>query len=227
MPLVRIASWRTSDFITIPSEDHGCLSTHLRIIGRSSRRHLHRTVGADHWKSHHRRALLHWPWRHPARRLRFYRDWRRDRHRRGRHRSFPSRRTHPHRRARDCGPRGHGPQCHGRRWRRHRDARRRSVTTPRSAPDPSWARWEAGEESPALAEKRKSVITFGARGSNHVRATAVYGKQLGLRIHAILTPQPPTSYLEANLLADRAAGATLYFVDSQQEALTRGNALAN
>ena len=74
----------------------------------------------------------------------------------------------------------------------------------------------------ALAEKRKTVITFGARGSNHVRATAVYGKQLGLRIHAILTPQPPTSYLEANLLADRAAGATLHFVESQQEALARG-----
>lgn len=58
-----------------------------------------------------------------------------------------------------------------------------------------------------------------------MRATAVYGKQLGLSVHAILTPQPPTSYLEANLLADRAAGATLYFADSQPEALTRSNAL--
>jgi D-cysteine desulfhydrase len=77
----------------------------------------------------------------------------------------------------------------------------------------------------ALAEKRKSVITFGARGSNHVLATAVYGRQLGLRIHAILTPQPPTSYLEANLLADRTAGATLHFVESYQEALARSNAL--
>jgi D-cysteine desulfhydrase len=74
----------------------------------------------------------------------------------------------------------------------------------------------------ALAEKRKSVITFGARGSNHVRATAVYGKQLGLSVHAILTPQPTTTYLEANLLADRAAGATLHFVESQQEVLARG-----
>jgi D-cysteine desulfhydrase len=77
----------------------------------------------------------------------------------------------------------------------------------------------------ALAEKRKSVITFGARGSNHVRATAVYGKQLGLRVHAILTPQQPTSYLEVNLLADRAAGATLHFVESQQEALARSTVL--
>jgi D-cysteine desulfhydrase len=77
----------------------------------------------------------------------------------------------------------------------------------------------------ALAEKRKSVITFGARGSNHVRATAVYGKQLGLSVHAVLTPQPATAYLEANLLADRAAGATLHFADSQQEALARGTEL--
>ena len=74
----------------------------------------------------------------------------------------------------------------------------------------------------ALAEKRKSIVTFGARGSNHVRATAVYGRRLGLKVHAVLTPQPSTSYLEANLLEDRAAGATLHFVESQQEALARG-----
>jgi 1-aminocyclopropane-1-carboxylate deaminase/D-cysteine desulfhydrase-like pyridoxal-dependent ACC family enzyme len=71
----------------------------------------------------------------------------------------------------------------------------------------------------ALAEKRRSIITFGARGSNHVRATAVYGKQLGLKVHAVLTPQPSTPYLDANLLADRAAGATLHFVDSQRDAV--------
>ncbi len=79
----------------------------------------------------------------------------------------------------------------------------------------------------ALGEQRKSVLTFGARGSNHVRATAVYGKQLGLRVHAVLTPQPPTPYLEANLLADRAAGATLHFVDSYRESADRGTALQN
>jgi D-cysteine desulfhydrase len=55
-----------------------------------------------------------------------------------------------------------------------------------------------------------------------VRATAVYGQQLGLKVHAILTPQPPTSYLEANLQADRAAGATLYFADLQQASHAHG-----
>jgi len=74
----------------------------------------------------------------------------------------------------------------------------------------------------ALAEGCSSIITFGARGSNHVRAAAVYGQRLGLKVHAVLTPQPSTSYLEANLQADRAAGATLYFADSQKASHARG-----
>ncbi len=74
----------------------------------------------------------------------------------------------------------------------------------------------------ALAESRRAVITFGAVGSNHVRATAVYGAQLGLQVHAVLAPQPSTPNLEANLLADRAAGATLYFAESYSQALRRG-----
>jgi D-cysteine desulfhydrase len=74
----------------------------------------------------------------------------------------------------------------------------------------------------ALAESRRVVITFGAHGSNHVRATSVYGRQLGLQVHAVLAPQPSTPYLQANLLADRAAGATLHFVGSMSQALRRG-----
>ncbi|HEX7598966.1 MAG TPA: pyridoxal-phosphate dependent enzyme [Polyangia bacterium] len=77
----------------------------------------------------------------------------------------------------------------------------------------------------ALAEKRRSVITFGATGSNHVRATAVYGAQVGLRVHAVLSPQPDTSYLDANLQADRAAGAVLHMVDSFSKALPLGTEL--
>ncbi|MGC9984890.1 MAG: pyridoxal-phosphate dependent enzyme [Polyangia bacterium] len=74
----------------------------------------------------------------------------------------------------------------------------------------------------ALVENRRAVITFGAVGSNHVRATAVYGGQVGLQVHAVLAPQPSTPNLEANLSADRAAGATLHFVDSYGQALSRG-----
>jgi 1-aminocyclopropane-1-carboxylate deaminase/D-cysteine desulfhydrase-like pyridoxal-dependent ACC family enzyme len=79
----------------------------------------------------------------------------------------------------------------------------------------------------ALAENRRAVITFGAVGSNHVRATAVYGGQLGLQVHAVLAPQPSTAYLEANLSADRAAGATLHFVESYGQALRRGTELGD
>ena len=74
----------------------------------------------------------------------------------------------------------------------------------------------------ALAEHRRALITFGAVGSNHVRATAVYGGQVGLQVHAVLAPQPFTPYLDANLRADRDAGATLHFVDSYSQALARG-----
>jgi 1-aminocyclopropane-1-carboxylate deaminase/D-cysteine desulfhydrase-like pyridoxal-dependent ACC family enzyme len=74
----------------------------------------------------------------------------------------------------------------------------------------------------ALAENRRAVITFGALGSNHVRATAIYGAQVGLQVHAVLAPQPSTPYLDANLLADRAAGARLHFAESYAQALARG-----
>jgi len=77
----------------------------------------------------------------------------------------------------------------------------------------------------ALAENRRALITFGAVGSNHVRATAVYGGQVGLQVHAVLAPQPHTPYLDANLVADRAAGATLHFVESYSLALARGTEL--
>jgi len=77
----------------------------------------------------------------------------------------------------------------------------------------------------ALAERRRAVITFGAVGSNHVRATAVYAGRLGLQVHAVLAPQASTPYVDANLAADRAAGATLHFVDSYGQALGRGTEL--
>jgi 1-aminocyclopropane-1-carboxylate deaminase/D-cysteine desulfhydrase-like pyridoxal-dependent ACC family enzyme len=70
----------------------------------------------------------------------------------------------------------------------------------------------------ALAEGRRAVITFGAAGSNHVLATAIYGARLGLEVHAVLTPQAITGYLRANLLADLAVGAVLHVADSFESA---------
>ncbi len=65
----------------------------------------------------------------------------------------------------------------------------------------------------------KSVITFGAYGSNHVLATAVHGGALGLDVHAVLVPQPVTSYLRKNLLAGAKAGATFHLAESLPDSL--------
>ena len=70
----------------------------------------------------------------------------------------------------------------------------------------------------AIDEKRKTVITLGALGSNHVLATAIHGAACGLEVHAILTPQVATGYLAPNLAADLAAGATLHPVTRAENA---------
>lgn len=71
----------------------------------------------------------------------------------------------------------------------------------------------------ALEQGCRSVITFGALGSNHVLATAMYGAELGLQVHAVLTPQRMTAYLAANVAGDLAAGATLHPADSLRSAV--------
>ena len=67
----------------------------------------------------------------------------------------------------------------------------------------------------ALAERRRAVVTFGAYGSNHALATAVHARALGLETHAILTPQVPTPYARATLLAHASLGTVLHPVEGQ------------
>jgi 1-aminocyclopropane-1-carboxylate deaminase/D-cysteine desulfhydrase-like pyridoxal-dependent ACC family enzyme len=62
----------------------------------------------------------------------------------------------------------------------------------------------------ALQEGARSIITFGALGSNHVLATSVHGRALGLDVHAVLTPQARTPYLASNVASDLAVGAVLH-----------------
>jgi 1-aminocyclopropane-1-carboxylate deaminase/D-cysteine desulfhydrase-like pyridoxal-dependent ACC family enzyme len=62
----------------------------------------------------------------------------------------------------------------------------------------------------ALAAGATDIITFGAAGSNHALATAVYGAQLGLKVHSLLLPQPNARYVRRNLLAGVASGADLH-----------------
>ena len=64
----------------------------------------------------------------------------------------------------------------------------------------------------ALAEGHKSVITYGAVGSNHALATAVCCRQLGLRAISILTPQQTNPHVRKNILMQHAVGAKLHFV---------------
>lgn len=44
-----------------------------------------------------------------------------------------------------------------------------------------------------------SVVTFGAVGSNHALATAIFARQLGLACHVIMTDQPVTPYVARTL----------------------------
>ncbi len=61
----------------------------------------------------------------------------------------------------------------------------------------------------ALERGARSVITFGAAGSNHALATAIYGTALGLDVTSILTPQPNASYVRRNLLAHLGVGGAV------------------
>lgn len=69
----------------------------------------------------------------------------------------------------------------------------------------------------ALAEGRKSVITYGAAGSNHALATAICCRQVGLRAISVLAPQEPSEHVRKNILMGYAAGAELHFCDSYVE----------
>ena len=56
---------------------------------------------------------------------------------------------------------------------------------------------------------RKSIVTVGGYGSNHVVATALYAAELGLRVHALVLPQPPTDQAVNNARLSAALGAQL------------------
>ncbi|HDP35458.1 MAG TPA: pyridoxal-phosphate dependent enzyme, partial [Candidatus Hydrogenedentes bacterium] len=63
----------------------------------------------------------------------------------------------------------------------------------------------------AVAHGYKEVLTFGAAGSNHALATALYAKPLGLRCISMLVPQPNSHGLRKNLLLSLHAGAELHY----------------
>jgi len=58
------------------------------------------------------------------------------------------------------------------------------------------------------------VMTMGAAGSNHVLATAIHGRRLGLSTTALLFDQPCAEYVRRNLLLDYHNGARLVWTRS-------------
>ena len=61
--------------------------------------------------------------------------------------------------------------------------------------------------------ERKILFTIGPTGSNHVRATAVYGKASNFRVECLLFKQPPTAYSETNYRTICEHAAAVYEVD--------------
>jgi len=59
----------------------------------------------------------------------------------------------------------------------------------------------------AAADGVKSLITFGAAGSNHALATALYGKAAGFHCVSVLVAQPPSTSVRKNLLYHHSTGA--------------------
>ncbi len=69
----------------------------------------------------------------------------------------------------------------------------------------------------ALDQGRKSVITYGAAGSNHALATAICCRKLGLRAISILAPQQTNDHVRKNILMGYAAGAELHLCSHYTE----------
>lgn len=65
----------------------------------------------------------------------------------------------------------------------------------------------------AQARRCDSVVTFGAAGSNHVLATAIYAQQLGLTCYGVLTEQAVTPYVANTLRYHAKIGTKLVPAD--------------
>lgn len=61
----------------------------------------------------------------------------------------------------------------------------------------------------AIAESADTLLTCGGLQSNHCRATAVLGAQLGLKVHLILRGVPPEQLPDGNLLLASLTGAEI------------------
>lgn len=65
----------------------------------------------------------------------------------------------------------------------------------------------------ALAKGADTIITCGGVQSNHCRATALLGAQLGLKVHLILRLDTPAEPARGNLLLDKLTGASITLLE--------------
>lgn len=66
----------------------------------------------------------------------------------------------------------------------------------------------------ALAKGADTLITCGGVQSNHCRATALLGAQLGLKVHLILRLDTPAEPARGNLLLGRLTGASITLLEN-------------
>jgi 1-aminocyclopropane-1-carboxylate deaminase/D-cysteine desulfhydrase-like pyridoxal-dependent ACC family enzyme len=62
----------------------------------------------------------------------------------------------------------------------------------------------------ALARKSRRLVTFGAAGSHHVLTLALFAREQGLGVAAVLGPQVSTPHVERTLRASVAAGVEVF-----------------
>lgn len=63
--------------------------------------------------------------------------------------------------------------------------------------------------------RRQTVLTFGALGTNHGLATALYAREVGLRATLALVDQPVDDHVRAQLERLHASGAALHFTHTR------------
>ncbi|WP_232522293.1 D-cysteine desulfhydrase family protein [Marinimicrobium alkaliphilum] len=78
----------------------------------------------------------------------------------------------------------------------------------------------------ALAEGCDTLITCGGLQSNHCRATALLGAQLGLKVHLVLRGLRRSGVVDGNLLLSQLAGAQVHCLAPARYALERDERMA-
>ncbi len=69
----------------------------------------------------------------------------------------------------------------------------------------------------AKAQNYNSILTYGAAGSNHALATALYARQHGFTCHALLSPQENSPAVRKNLLGHLAAHTQLHPIEGRRD----------